>query len=142
MTRYRLSLDSQNITSTNLLNIFLEFPRINQWYDGRCYQYMYGVDPRGQALSNEIRPLYKVDMKDGTSVTWSELGCCCGEPVFVPLPNAKSEDEGVILSIMRNSSKKRSFLLILDAQNLKEIGRAEIPLLIPADLHGQYFNSD
>lgn len=142
LMRYCLSLSQKTITSTKVFDKFLEFPRINPQYDGRYYQFMYGVDPRQEAHLNELRPLYKINMQDRNVSVWAESDCYCGEPVFVPSPDAKDEDDGMILSIIRNTLKKQAFLLILDAKTLNEIGRAELPLLIPADLHGQYFDSN
>jgi carotenoid cleavage dioxygenase-like enzyme len=47
------------------------------------------------------------------------------EPVFVPNPNGKEEDDGVLLSLVLGN--KFDFLAVLDAKTLKEVGRAELP---------------
>ena len=62
-----------------------------------------------------------------------------GEPVFVPAPVAKAEDDGVLLSIVLDIEKDRSFLLVLDAAQLNELARAEAPHAIPFHFHGNYF---
>lgn len=53
-------------------------------------------------------------------------------------PSAKSEDDGVLLSVVLDVQKKNSFLLVLDAKDLKEIARAQVPQHITFDLHGQF----
>lgn len=47
------------------------------------------------------------------------------EPVFVPRPDSSEEDEGVLLVMVL--STKRDFLAVLDAKDLKELARAEVP---------------
>jgi beta,beta-carotene 9',10'-dioxygenase len=69
---------------------------------------------------------------------WSEAGCYPGEPVFVPAPDAKAEDEGVLLSVVLDARRETSFLLVLDAHDLGEIARARVPHAIPFGFHGQY----
>ena len=47
------------------------------------------------------------------------------EPVFVENPNAQSEDDGIVLTLVL--SRQRDFLSVLDAKNMSEIARAELP---------------
>ena len=47
------------------------------------------------------------------------------EPVFVERPNPTSEDDGVLLVMVL--SDQMDFLSILDARDLKELARAELP---------------
>jgi beta,beta-carotene 9',10'-dioxygenase len=61
------------------------------------------------------------------------------EPVFVATPKGESEDDGVVLSVVIDQNSKSSFLLILNGKNFKQIGRTYAPHLIPAGLHGQYY---
>jgi len=89
--------------------------------------------------SNDQRPIYKVDVHTRKVLSWREPGILPGEPVFVGKPHAKTEDEGVILSILFDVKKKRAFLLILDAVQMKEIARVYAPVAIPLGLHGQFF---
>lgn len=84
-----------------------------------------------------------IDTSTKELVKWSEEGCSVGEPVFVAAPASQGkvlkEDEGVVLAVILDHLHKDSFLLILDGQTFKEIARAKAPHIIPAGLHGQYF---
>ena len=51
--------------------------------------------------------------------------CFPSEPAFVERPGATSEDDGVLLVMVL--SEDNDFLSILDAKDLKEIARAELP---------------
>ncbi len=58
--------------------------------------------------------------------------------MFVAAPGAQGEDEGVLLSVGFDASSGRSFLLVLDAADLGELARAEVPHHIPYGFHGQF----
>ena len=81
----------------------------------------------------------KINVQRGNFVSWSEWNCQPGEPVFVPRPDAKREDDGVILSVVLDPNSGQSFLLILDSKPFKEIARALVPHHIPFGIHGQYY---
>jgi beta,beta-carotene 9',10'-dioxygenase len=61
------------------------------------------------------------------------------EPVFVPMPNSVKEDDGLVMSVVLDSNKGNSFLLVLNAQSFQEIARAEVVHHIPFGFHGQYY---
>ncbi|MFB6375192.1 MAG: carotenoid oxygenase family protein, partial [Bradymonadaceae bacterium] len=68
-------------------------------------------------------------------------GCYPGEPVFVPRAEAEAEDDGVLLSVVLDGEAGRSFLVVLDAATLEEVGRATVPHHIPLGFHGDYFST-
>jgi carotenoid cleavage dioxygenase-like enzyme len=80
--------------------------------------------------------LAKLDVERGDVHRWSAPGCYAGEPVFVPAPDARAEDDGVVLSVVLDTGCARSFLLVLDARTFDEVARAEAPHAIPAGFHG------
>lgn len=80
----------------------------------------------------------KLDLERNTAASWREKGCYPGEPVFVPAPETANEDDGVILSVVLDTRKGASFLVILDASTFGELARAELPHHIPFGFHGNY----
>lgn len=136
----RLELNPANgkLTQRNLIEAFIELPQKN--YDAvnaRHYRYAYGVGVKGGA-SGFIDQLVKADVKKGESKIWRERGVFPGEPVFVPRPGAKREDDGVVLSVILDGARRRSGLLVLDSRSMNEIARAEVPHHIPFGFHGLY----
>jgi carotenoid cleavage dioxygenase-like enzyme len=61
--------------------------------------------------------------------------------VFVPAPDQKAEDHGAILSVVLDSERESSFLLVLDAHTFEEVARAQAPLRIPFGFHGSFFSA-
>lgn len=72
----------------------------------------------------------------GEFVTWEEPEGFTSEPVFVRTPDGKAEDDGVILSCVINVKDQTTSLLILDAKEFKELGRAVVQEVTSATLHG------
>jgi len=131
---------SGEVKMTELCEDKIELPRINYVrYNGKPYRIVYGAGSTkdGDWLDNITR----VDLKTGTSQTWFEKHCYPSEPVFALKPGAKNEDEGVLLSMVLDSDAKNTFLLILDARDLREIARATVPEILPFSFHGNFFSA-
>lgn len=115
----------------------LELPQKD--YDAvnaRPYRYAYGVGARSPSKSGFIDQLAKLDIKRGEQTYWRERGSYPGEPIFVRRPNARSEDDGVLLSVVLDAERRTSYLLVLDARDMSERARAAVPHHIPFGFHG------
>lgn len=113
-----------------------DFPCINYArYNTKKYRFFYGFGI-GHLVGDS---LIKVDVETKVTKVWRQTGFYPSEPVFVPLPDATEEDEGVILSVVITPNQtNRTFLLLLDAKTFSEIGRAEVPVQIPCGFHGVF----
>jgi carotenoid cleavage dioxygenase-like enzyme len=143
LLRYRVSLDGGNVAEEELCDEILELPRIDyRERNGRPYRYVYGAGPYSDdEAPGFIDQLLKIDTWTGEASAWFEPGSYPGEPVFVPSPRPdRSEDDGVLLSVVLDRSSSTSYLLVLDAESLGELGRARVPHHIPFGFHGQYFS--
>ena len=61
------------------------------------------------------------------------------EMSFVANPEAKAEDDGVLVTINFDGEKEQSYLLILDASTFTIIDKAYLPHNIPWSAHGMHF---
>uniref|UniRef100_A0A2K5QKP3 Carotenoid-cleaving dioxygenase, mitochondrial n=1 Tax=Cebus imitator TaxID=2715852 RepID=A0A2K5QKP3_CEBIM len=114
----------------------IEFPQINYaQFNGKKYRFFYGCGFR-HLLGDS---LIKVDVVNKTLKVWREDGFYPSEPIFVPVPGSNEEDGGVILSVVITPNQNESnFLLVLDAKNFEELGRAEVPVQMPYGFHGTF----
>ena len=136
LTRYRLRPADGTLRTQALADTDVELPRINyRRCHERPYRYVWG---NGQGASGWLERIVKIDTDDGTSLSWSREGCYPGEPVFVAAPDAREEDDGVLLSVVLDAAAAHSFLLVLDAADLTELARAQVPHHIPFSFHGQF----
>ncbi|XP_023613664.1 beta,beta-carotene 9',10'-oxygenase isoform X3 [Myotis lucifugus] len=114
----------------------VEFPQINYGqFCGKKYRFFYGCGFRHLIGDS----LIKVDVVNKTLKVWREDDFYPSEPVFVPVPGTSEEDGGVILSVVITPNQNKSnFLLVLDAKNFEELGRAEVPVQMPYGFHGTF----
>lgn len=136
LVRYQISLKEESIKTATLLEAQeLEYPRFADHLDGKTYRYLY-MYYSDQTIN---RGLVKFDLFAKESKTWSAKNFEVGEPIFVPAPTAKSEDDGVVLMIMTDKTQNQAFLVVLEAKTFTELARAKLPCTVPASFHGQYF---
>jgi beta,beta-carotene 9',10'-dioxygenase len=111
-------------------------PRFNMRPD---YRYVYSISINPGQRSGFYNQLLKVDVQTGQSRTWFQPGCYPGEPIFAGRPGRTAEDDGVILSVVLDTARAASFLLVLDAATFQEIARAELPQPVLIGYHGAFF---
>lgn len=140
LLRSKLDIEKDEVVSEHMLSdAAIELPRIHPGCLRRPYRYCYGCS--NQVPGNFIDSIVKVDIANGDFRIWDEAYCYPGEPVFVPAPNGDKEDEGVLLSIVYYAPADQSFLLVLNAENLEEMARIEVPVRIPFGFHGQFYEA-
>lgn len=141
LERFRIDLKGSSITQSTIAESLLELPRIYyQKYNTSPYRYVYGVGFKYPESHKDSIPIIKIDVSNGSKQEWKEAGSLAGEPIFIPRPDGKGEDDGVLLSVVTNELKGRSFLLVLDAKDLHEVARSEVLHAIPYGLHGMFFH--
>jgi carotenoid cleavage dioxygenase-like enzyme len=115
----------------------LELPRVATAQAGNPYRFAYGVasDDSERGIFNRI---VKFDVDEQRAAEWSEARSYPGEPVFVARPDATDEDDGVLLSVVFDAQTVTSYLLVLDARDLREHARIEAPHRIPFGFHGMF----
>ena len=141
LRRFRLPIGGPRrpVVSETLSDACLELPsfdyaRMNM---RPHHRYVYGV---GLAHRHGFYDqLVKIDVQDGTTRTWHAADCYPGEGVFVGRPGRVSQDDGVVLSVVLDSLRGTSFLLVLDARTLEETARAELPHPVLFGYHGQFY---
>jgi beta,beta-carotene 9',10'-dioxygenase len=136
LERFTIDVDKQELRQETIFSQKLEMPRVAADRTAHEYRYCYAIDASFPTSVKDTRPLYKIDVANKTSQSWSEVGCLPGEPIFVPNPQGQSEDDGVVLSLVLDFAHHRSFLLMLNARNWTEMARAEAPHAIPVGIHG------
>ena len=119
----------------------IELPRFDyeHYHMDSDYRYVYSVGVNKAGNNSFYDQVVKSDLKTEQAKIWYEKNCFPGEPVFLPNPNRKSEDDGVNLSVVLDEANGNSFLLILDSVTFTEIARAVIPQPILFGYHGNFY---
>jgi carotenoid cleavage dioxygenase len=63
-----------------------------------------------------------------------------GEPVFVPAPDGRAEDEGWVLALVHDVTSDTSELIVLDATSMscEPLARVHLPQRVPYGFHGSW----
>ncbi|XP_042877541.1 beta,beta-carotene 15,15'-dioxygenase-like [Penaeus japonicus] len=138
-TAYKRPDQTVEVHGQSLSSQYFDLQRINYKYNGKEYQYAYGVEvnPKGSIFSR----LVKMDVNSGETTLWHEEGKVVSEPVFVAAPGAIKEDEGVVLSTLLDMNNTRFVaLLVLDPVTWTEIARVEFEAngTVTSSFHGLF----
>jgi beta,beta-carotene 9',10'-dioxygenase len=141
MERFVLDLEDGKLLERKVLSeACIELPHIDYagYHGNPDYRYVYGCGIKPEKRNEFYNQLVKIDVQTGQHLTWYQPGCYPGEGVFVPRPDRQAEDDGLLLSVVLDADQRNSFLLILNAQDLQEIGRAELPHAMLFGYHGKF----
>jgi beta,beta-carotene 9',10'-dioxygenase len=137
--RYTIPLNGRDATGEILFDEFAELPTIDYQREGGLdYATAYAAGGRKDRPEGFYNQLLRFDLRGHQVRGWLEDGWFPGKPVLVPRPNGADPLEGVIVSVVLDGQRGRSFLLVLDAQSFEEIGRAFAPHVMPFGLHGEF----
>lgn len=138
LTRYKIILNQSKVWNEIISNCKIDFPQINQEYVTKDYKYVYGSEFCPYTVQRNYNTLLKINVKTHDVQHWFEPHGYPGIPIFISHPQGESEEEGIIASIVLDTQKKRSFLVLLEGSKFTEVARAEIPHHVPFGLHGIY----
>ncbi|MEM6321677.1 MAG: carotenoid oxygenase family protein [Bacteroidota bacterium] len=135
--RYRFNLKTGETKEYPLDDLTTEFPLMNSQYLGRQSKYSYN---QRFELSKTLRfdAIVKYNTEDGTSKTYEYGKYKYGsESPFIPKANAKSEDDGYVISFVTDARENTSEVVILDAQNIDKepLARIILPQRVPLGFH-------
>ena len=143
VTRYTINIETGEVTTNTFENLIkskfintFDFPTINEDYRGKKYCYTYGMS----AFALSRTALVKKNVCDSSDdKVWYVENHYVGEAHFLPNPKAKSEDDGVLITIVFDGTKEKSYLILLDAKTMKTINKSYLPHHIPWSAHGMHF---
>jgi len=136
--RYEIDLDAGRVAGRALDDAGIELPRINEGRTGRAYRYGYAVE---QPNTREMRGVVRYDLESGARQRYRvPPGDQNSEPVFVPRPGGRAEDDGWVLACVYRQASDTSDVVVLDARDLAAgpLATVRLPRRIPAGFHGAW----
>ena len=136
--RYEINTEILSVTETQLDDLHIELPRINEILTGQQSRYCYALE---QPKANEMRGIVSYNLHTNARIRYSvEPGDQNGEPVFVPRENAQDEQNGYLLVCVYRKNLDVSELRILDAGHIagEPIAIIHPEHRIPAGFHGAW----
>lgn len=115
-----------------------EFPRIHPDYEGKDYRYVWLESAPGGGVHDQIIKL-DVETKQ-QEVFYLDEGEVASEPIFVPREDAKSEDDGYVLSLIYHRASHTSYVAVFDGLDLLSgpLCKAWFDHHIPGTFHGNW----
>jgi len=120
--RYQINPSARTIREEMLDKGSYEWPRVNEQH--RCHDYRFGYLIKTRPGDFFWTLLCRIDMHTGRTESY-DFGARCylTEPVFVPLPGRAYQagdpsEPGFLLTEVYDSTKKRSFLAVLRAEDI------------------------
>lgn len=140
LRRFTIDVSAGTVSSRTLVDYSAELPRINyEQCNSKTYQHVYASGVAKERESPFLDTVVKFDLA-GDVKEWRQHGQYPGEPVYVARPDAQSEDDGILLTVVLDAEANNSYLLLLDARDLSEIARARVPQHVPFGFHGAYIH--
>ncbi len=140
--QWRFNLNTGTISETRLDSVASDFPRVNENFLGRANRYGY----TGRMIQSSM-PLFdgivKYDLNTGKSQTHEfGSGRYGGEAVFAPHPDGKDEDDGWLITFVRDRHSETSELVIVNAKDVtsEPVARVLIPQRVPYGFHGAWIS--
>ncbi|CDH59175.1 betacarotene-monooxygenase [Lichtheimia corymbifera JMRC:FSU:9682] len=124
-------------SSGQLVQSSMELPQVNPLYRMHRHKYVYGVGFSEESDGKIWDSIIKTDIETHkVTAAWHQENCYPSEAVFIGRPSASAdeelqEDDGVLVSIVLDSARATSFLLVLDASNLQVLAKAYLGVLVP-----------
>lgn len=142
--RYRFNMKTGETKEEQIDDRYSEFPLMNQKETGRKTRFAYN---QRCDISEVFRfdAMIKYDTEKGTSQTYEYgEGVFGSESPFIPKPNAKSEDDGYVISFVTNEKEQTSEVIILDAQNIDQepLARIILPQRVPLGFHACWVDGE
>jgi all-trans-8'-apo-beta-carotenal 15,15'-oxygenase len=142
--RFAIDLQTGQVDRQLLESRCCEFPFVHPAKAGRSHRYIYLAATHNSTGNAPHQSILKVDTETGDRTLWSAAPWgFVGEPVFVPRGEnpyqlTAPEDDGWVLTMVFDSTRDRSDVVILNAQDLSVVARLHLKHHVPYGLHGSF----
>lgn len=130
-----------------VITVGVDFAVANQKYIGKPYKYAYAINTYARKGADVGNCVMKINLDNQETQVWNgKEGQVPSYPIFIPNPEADSEDDGVVVfgvtdAISHNDGSSNA-IVFLDAKSFTEIGRATFKeKIVAAWIHGLFLRS-
>ncbi len=121
----------------------MDLPVINPSFLYKPYCYSFGLALRADGKETASTAITKKNVcQPADDKVWTRENHFMSEPWFQPRPWATAEDDGVVLSLVLDGVRRKSYIVMLDGRTLKPISHGYLPTFVPFNIHGKLFPYD
>ncbi len=139
--RFNIDLQAGTAQSEPLISRCVEFPVLHPDRVGQPYRYLFIGAAHAPAGNAPLQALLKFDTHTRQSQVWSAAPRgFMGEPLFIPRPQAQTEDDGWVIAMVYSGERRCSDVVILDGREITAgpLARLKLPHHVPYGLHGSF----
>jgi all-trans-8'-apo-beta-carotenal 15,15'-oxygenase len=142
LERCTIDLNRNTVRMERLSERCCEFAMVNPRHEGLQSQLAWMAVAEREVGNAPLQAIKKLNLTSGERRVWSAAPRgFVSEPVMVPRPGSRAEDDGWVLTMVWNGARCATDLVILDAATMEEVGVIELPLALPYGLHGSWVSS-
>ncbi len=136
--RWRIHTATGDVTGEVLDDVPTEFPRVDDRSWGRPVRHLFHprVAPQ-RDLTFDGLVAYDLATNSSRAIDWPD-GLTSGEVVFAPRPGGSEGDDGWLVTVLSSPASDRSRLVVLDARELVEVARVDLPFHVPQGFHAEW----
>ena len=143
LSRCEINLTSKQVKTTRFSEQCCEFAMVNPLREGLSARYSWMAIAEKKKGYAPLQAIKKLDLFNREECIWSAAPRgFVSEPLMIPKPDSKTEDEGWVLFLVWNGERCGTDLVILRAQDLHEQAAIELPISIPPGLHGSWVSEN
>jgi carotenoid cleavage dioxygenase-like enzyme len=143
--RMNINLASGKVSDTEVANLVVEFPRVNDSLNALPTHFVY-LPTRTNTLlvdnppSATFNTMLKVNTESGAIVSHDFGNRVAGEATFIPRSANGAEDDGYLAIFAFDIINRTSDLVLLDAAHIdaKPVAVIRLPQRVPQGLHGTW----
>ena len=142
LNQWVINLKTGRVKETQLDDMGVDFPQVPPTHVGQPVRYGYTAEFETSGMP-WILGYNKYDFVSGERKSHKlKNGRTGSEASFVCAPNAKSEDDGYLMSFVYEPEENKSELVILNAKNIEDepICRIHLPVRVPTGFHGSWIS--
>jgi len=135
-----INLETGKVTETQLDDLGVDFPQVPPALVGQPFRYGYAAEFNTTGVP-WILGYHQYDILSGSCTSHMlKDGRTGSEASFIHAANAKSEDDGYLMSFVHDPNENTSELVILNANELGDdpLARIHLPVRVPAGFHGSW----
>jgi len=116
-----------------------DFCAINPNYRGKKYRYTYGISSYISPSSPYAHKIIKVDVDTKEVIEWEcQTDQVPHEPIFVPNPSGESEDDGLLITVLKMKYQEENFLVVINCKDMTLVGSARFTSKVGPWLHASF----
>ena len=144
LNQWVINIKTGKVKETQIDDLGVDFPQVPPSHVGQPFRYGYAAEFETSGMP-WVLGYHKYDLVGGGRVSHMlKNGRTGSEASFVCAKNAKSEDDGYLMSYVYDPESEKSELIILNAKQLSDepLCRIHLPVRVPAGFHGSWISDD